>query len=79
MSARNWKIKLGAAGHNSTLECDGEPVKNARAITIHSAVGELTTIEVEYVNCNVELEADEVQDVTVIGDTEKRYRIGGAE
>ena len=56
----HWHIRLGATGNDrdNLVECDGVPVADVRSVTVASAVGEWTTVVVEYVRQTVVIEAE---------------------
>lgn len=51
------KITTGPHGRKTVLEIDGQPVTHATSFTLHSDTHSATTLTVEYINLDVEVEA----------------------
>lgn len=70
-----FKVKIPANGHGSTIELNGEPLRNVQAIALSADMQGITTVDVRFTACHVEWEADEMVwvNVTDLTDTSKRY------
>lgn len=48
-------LNLTPAAQGSTIELDGQPLRNVRAIHVDCVAGEATKVSVEFAACHVEI------------------------
>ncbi len=65
-------ITTGPHGRKTNITIDGEPVRKARAFTLSTSVDGATTLTIEYIH--VEVEVDALIDETAFEATNKTYR-----